>query len=77
MRALFSVVSETRQNYAGARTYKLNAVMPKEGEIDAEVESFYAATPSGQFDITITNPNAYLELGKSYYVDFTPRPDPA
>lgn len=33
-----------------------------------------AATPSGLIEMTISNPDAYdrFELGKSYFVDFTP-----
>jgi hypothetical protein len=34
-------------------------------------------TPSGQLQLTITNPEAYkqFELGKAYFVDFSPADD--
>jgi hypothetical protein len=36
------------------------------------------ATPQGQIAMTITNPDAIdaFELGKFYFVDFTPAPEP-
>ncbi|NMV37258.1 hypothetical protein [Ralstonia insidiosa] len=39
-----------------------------------EDQKFCKATPSGQIEIQIDNPAAVsqFELGKSYYVDFTP-----
>lgn len=81
MRALFICNSETRGAYAGSRSYKLNAVTPQAGdEIDPEAESFWTATPQGNLEITITNPEAYLTIGQRYYLDFTPHavraPDP-
>lgn len=38
-----------------------------------EDNTFASATPSGQLEITITNPATvgFFELGKSYYVDLT------
>jgi len=41
-----------------------------------EDQRFQKATPSAQFEISIDNPAALeqFELGKSYYVDFTPAP---
>lgn len=78
MRALFLCNEERRGLYAGARVYKLNAVTPQAAdEIDPEAESFWSATPQGTLEITITNPGAYLTVGKKYYLDFTPHADPA
>lgn len=39
-----------------------------------EDQRFQKATPSANFDITIDNPTALaqFELGKFYYIDFTP-----
>lgn len=39
-----------------------------------EDDRFAKATPSGRFEMTVDNPAALeqFELGKSYYVDFTP-----
>jgi hypothetical protein len=73
-RALFDVTSEERYAYGGARAYKLQAVIPQQGTPDAddpEVNAFWTATPQGSISITITNPDAYLEVGGRYYVDFT------
>lgn len=41
---------------------------------DAANKEWSKWTPSGQIQLTITNPDAYkqFELGKAYYVDFTP-----
>jgi hypothetical protein len=42
-----------------------------------EDQRFQQATPSGSFEQLVDNPAALeqFELGKSYYVDFTPVPD--
>lgn len=78
MRALFICHSEIRGMYAGQRVYKLNAVVPQASDdFDPEAESFWSATPQGVLEITITNPGAYLQVGKKYYLDFTPHPDEA
>lgn len=39
-----------------------------------ENKEFYASTPSGQITLGIVNPEvaATFELGKEYFVDFTP-----
>lgn len=39
-----------------------------------ENKAWSAATPSGRIEMTITNPEAMnrFELGKHYFVDFTP-----
>lgn len=39
-----------------------------------ENKSWSEATPSGQIELTITNPAAHeqFKLGKEYFVDFTP-----
>ncbi|MDE2103554.1 MAG: hypothetical protein KGL39_40315 [Patescibacteria group bacterium] len=44
----------------------------------AEDVSFQKATPSGFAEYQIDNPKAaeQLVIGKSYYVDFTPVPEP-
>lgn len=76
MRALFVVHEERRGQYAGQRTYVLGAVMPisEEERNDPELNAFWSATPNGQLTISITNPDAYLEIGRRYYLDFTPHP---
>ena len=39
-----------------------------------EDQRFAKATPSGRFEMTVDNPAALdqFELGKAYYIDFTP-----
>lgn len=39
-----------------------------------ENKSFWNATPAGSISLSITNPEAVnqFEVGKEYYVDFTP-----
>jgi len=39
-----------------------------------ENKAFWEATPSGEITMMVKNPNAVFEfeLGKAYYVDFTP-----
>jgi len=41
---------------------------------DGPNKSWSTATPSGQVQMTITNPEAFkqFEIGKCYYVDFSP-----
>lgn len=42
-----------------------------------ENRAFWEASPNGSIELTINNPAAaeVFELGKSYYVDFTPADD--
>jgi hypothetical protein len=44
-----------------------------------ENKAFYDATPSGSIDLMLLNEDAgkQLELGKEYYVDFTPAETPS
>ena len=52
------------------RTLKLSAVYDN----SEENKKFFHATPSGQISMGMLNPAAWqqFELGKEYYVDFTP-----
>jgi hypothetical protein len=75
IRAMFDCISEQRHASTSGRQFKLQAVTPKHGTPDAddpEVNAFWTATPSGTIDVYINNPDAYLEIGQRYYVDFTP-----
>lgn len=59
--------------YGNATTVHLNAVYSSDP--NSENKAFSDATPSGQINISIANDKPALEafeLGKSYYVDFTP-----
>ena len=55
------------------RSVKLIAV----SDGSEENKRFFRWTPNGQISMGILNPEAWkqLELGKSYYVDFTEAPD--
>ena len=52
-------------------TVKMQAVYGREGTVNNEWSKY---TPSAEFSITITNPNAHNKLsrGKFYFVDFSP-----
>lgn len=46
------------------------------GEANGENARFFHATPSGSINIGCVNPeaSAQFEIGKEYYIDFTPVP---
>lgn len=74
-------VSEVSQvkNPDGTTQYekvKLSAVYGQEGTENAEWSKW---TPSANFEIQISNPNAYgkLSSGHEFFVDFTPAAAPA
>jgi len=70
MRAKFYVETITRNaRFAGAEIILLPV-----GKDTQENRYFWQNTPGGKIDLTITNPQAVdsLELGKEYYVDFSP-----
>lgn len=70
MRAKFKVQSIARHE-GGGYSAKMYAVSDDGTE---ENRRFHKATPSGSVELWIDNPAAqgFLEIGKSYYVDFTP-----
>lgn len=76
MRALFRC-NEERRHVAGdgaPRTYVLLAVTPQGADAeDPEIQGFWAATPNGKIELFTVNPAAQLEIGETYYVDFTLR----
>ncbi len=76
VRAKFKVESIERSKYGGQemQTIKLSPVYPKQGDPNDENAKFYAATPSGSIQLGTVNPEAgnKFELGKEYYVEFTP-----
>lgn len=43
-------------------------------QADSENKAFWDATPSGSLQLGVVNPEAWkkFELGKEYYLDFTP-----
>jgi hypothetical protein len=75
VRAKMKVASITEQHWTKGKVVKLQA------EYDATIpedQRFAQATPSGSMEMHIDNPAALaqFELGKDYYLDFTPVPAP-
>jgi hypothetical protein len=75
-RAKFQVNGIEFSQYGGMKqpTVKLSAVTAQTEPDNPENKAFWSATPQGQVSLTVTNPDAaeIFELGKTYYVDFTP-----
>jgi hypothetical protein len=75
VRAKFIVNSITRTKHWDANKGEVQTIklMPVTSGSD-ENKSFYAATPSGTIELGTVNEEAakQFELGKAYYVDFTP-----
>lgn len=69
-RAKFVCQTETRHGWsADVRTYRFAA----QHDTDTPEDRRYAkATPSGSLEITVDKPEVTFELGKAYYLDFTP-----
>ena len=55
------------------RTYTLNAIYDTS---TPENERFTVATPYAELKMLVSNPAAVLEIGRDYYLDFTPVPLP-
>lgn len=57
-------------------TWGREATLRAVSDTSPENNQFAQATPAGEIKMTITNPAAYeyLEVGASYYVDFTQAP---
>jgi hypothetical protein len=72
VRAKFTVTSKVPHGYGGT-TVCLSAVYSSDPH--SENKAFSDATPSGQISISIADGKPALdafEMGKAYYVDFTP-----
>lgn len=77
VRGKFTLFQITQNHYSPqARTLVFNAVC---NDGTPENERFHKASPSGTLTMTVDNPEALakFELGKSYYLDFSPVPVPA
>jgi hypothetical protein len=75
VRAKFKVDSVTRSQHWDKSKGELHSVkLSPVTSGSKENEAFYAATPCGQFELSTLNEEAgkQFELGKAYYVDFTP-----
>ena len=53
-------------------------LMPVYDDKDPTNKAWSKATPAGEVRLLVTNPEAIaaFEIGKSYFVDFTPVPEP-
>lgn len=74
VRAKFKVIEFTRrEGWSGNKEIHGIKLHPVTGGSE-ENKSFFAATPSGTIELCCCNPDAVnqFELGKEYYVDFTP-----
>lgn len=71
VRAKFRVSSITQFDQSSSRTIKLSAVYD---QTIPEDQRYSQATPFGQLEMQVSNPAAIgqFEIGKSYYLDFTP-----
>jgi hypothetical protein len=69
VRGKFTLNSTTNHSYGG-QTFNFSAVYDTGTE---ENKRFAKATPSGTLQMTVDNPpaQAFFELGKSYYLDFS------
>ncbi|MBT9370288.1 hypothetical protein [Rhizobium sp. CSW-27] len=76
VRAKFFVSDIRHSEVPGADPYALVTLMPVYGSYGdgKDNESWSRWTPSGQVQMSITNPKAIdaFEKGKAYYLDFTP-----
>lgn len=75
VRAKFTVQSVTQQKHWDAAKWSLSIVKLQPVISGSEEnQSFYEATPCGGIELGMLNDAAaaQFELGKSYFVDFTP-----
>lgn len=71
VRAKFTLDSITKHRWGTTTVLKFQAVCADEVP---ENQRYHKYTPSGSLEISVDNPAAVeqFELGKSYYLDFTP-----
>lgn len=65
---------------ANLKTLRFTAVAANFGDTEeerADSKEFWEASPSGEIKLGTINPEAAaaFEIGKAYYVDFTPAPE--
>ncbi len=75
IRAKFKLNEEQRFEGLASRRYKFGTVYSNAP--DSENKAFWDATPQGSIEMTVTNKDAwpFFELGREYYLDFTPAPE--
>lgn len=76
VRAKFKCESIERSRWQDGKEVHTVKLSPVYGGSE-ENKKFYAASPCGKIELGTLNPEAAaaFELGKSYYVDFTPAAD--
>lgn len=76
VRACFIVESVTRERWGG-ETVKMHAVSRGDKDKIPEAEKFHTATPSGSFEMKITNPALHgaFNPDEAYYLDITRAPE--
>lgn len=75
VRAKFICQSITRRKHWDASKGDIHSIsLTPVSSGSAENNAFYAATPSGEIKLDTLNDDAgkQFELGKAYYIDFTP-----
>jgi hypothetical protein len=79
VRAKFQVVSIRRSQWGHNTEVQTIEMQPVTGRETSSEEDrrFWQATPSGKLELGCVNQEAasFFELGKSYYLDFTPTGD--
>lgn len=69
VRAKFRCSSVKQHENSTAKSYEFYAACADEVE---ENQRYHKYTPSGRLEIMVDNPAVSFELGKHYYLDFTP-----
>lgn len=72
-RAKFRLIAEKRFSYGEAIEYTFQ---PQYDSTVPEDLRFAKYTPSGELRISVDNPAVKFEVGRDYYLDFTPVPAP-
>lgn len=74
VRAKFYCASKTEQASPGSTQKQVSITLQPVTNGSDENKQFYQYTPSGKLELNIINPAAasQFEVGKEYYVDFTP-----
>lgn len=56
----------------GYKKYDLQPVFSNDP--NHENKKFWDSSPSGQFNVTVKNPNVSMTVGREYYIDVTEAP---
>ncbi|MCL6605648.1 MAG: hypothetical protein K6T94_22520 [Paenibacillus sp.] len=74
IRAKFLCVEKGEVAYSLNATPSVKIVMQPVYGTSEENKAFFQATPSGKLELCTVNPKAAaeFEVGKSYYIDFSP-----